>query len=69
MAWSHRGAPRRGGATMRTLPLGPSVELRWGRETHEGCAEVGRGRHANPAARAFGGAPYGATKRLKGVPK
>ena len=27
------------------------------------------GRHANPATRAFGGAPDGATKRVRGVPK
>ena len=27
-----------------------------------------RGRHANPATEAFGGAPYGATKRVRGVP-
>ena len=25
--------------------------------------------HAGAAARAFGGAPYGATKRVKGVPE
>ena len=27
---------------------------------------MGRGRHANPAVGAFGGAPYGATKRCAG---
>ena len=30
---------------------------------------MGRSPHANPAIGAFGGAPYGATKRVRGVPK
>ncbi len=30
---------------------------------------MGRGRHANPAAGAFGGAPYGAAILVRGVPK
>ena len=30
---------------------------------------MGRGRNANPATEAFGGAPYGATNRVKGAPK
>ena len=30
---------------------------------------MGRGRNANPATEAFGGTPYGATKRVRGVPK
>ena len=41
----------------------------WGHETCEGCAEMGRWRHANFPTGAFGGAPYGATKRVRGVPK
>eukprot|EP00959_Pyramimonas_sp_CCMP1952_P471767 9498944-Pyramimonas_sp.AAC.1 len=30
---------------------------------------MGRGRHANFATGAFGGAPYGGTKRVRGAPK
>ena len=30
---------------------------------------MARGRHANPAIGAFGGAPYGATILVRGVPK
>ena len=41
----------------------------WGHETCEGCAEMGRWRHANFPTGAFGGAPYGATKRVRGLPK
>ena len=59
----------RGGAAMRTLPLGPSVELPLGPRTCEGCAKMGRWRHADPPAGAFGGAPYGATRRVRGAPK
>ena len=33
------------------------------------CAEIGAVTHAGPATGAFGGAPYGATKRARGVPK
>ena len=39
----------------------------WGPETCEVCAEMSGGRHANPATGAFGGAPDGATKRVRGV--
>ena len=41
----------------------------WSHDTCEGCAEMARGRHTNPATGAFGGAPYGVTKRVRGVPK
>ena len=45
----------------------------WGHETCEGCAEMGMrwaGRtHAVGATGAFGGAPDGATKRVRGAPK
>ena len=64
-----RGAPTWGGAVMRTLPLGLSVELPTGPDPREGCAEMGRGRHADPATGAFGGAPYWATNRVRGAPK
>ena len=41
----------------------------WGHETCEGCAETGAVTHAGPATAAFGGAPYGATTRVRGVPE
>ena len=59
-----RGVPNCGGAAMRTAPLGP-----WGHEACEGCAEVDPRRHAGPGTGAFGGAPYGATKCVRGVPR
>eukprot|EP00959_Pyramimonas_sp_CCMP1952_P454492 9469996-Pyramimonas_sp.AAC.2 len=34
----------------------------WGHDPCEGCADMTRGRHANPATGAFGGAPNVATK-------
>eukprot|EP00959_Pyramimonas_sp_CCMP1952_P123889 2590057-Pyramimonas_sp.AAC.2 len=40
----------------------------WDHEACEGCAETGGDQHANPAVWAFGGAPYGATNRVRGVP-
>eukprot|EP00959_Pyramimonas_sp_CCMP1952_P246771 5157726-Pyramimonas_sp.AAC.1 len=33
-----------------------------------GCAEMGGGAHASPAAGAFGGAPHGAAILLRGMP-
>eukprot|EP00959_Pyramimonas_sp_CCMP1952_P207724 4344883-Pyramimonas_sp.AAC.1 len=44
---------------MRTLPLAPSVEPPVGPRPREGCAELARGRHANPATGTFGGTPVG----------
>ena len=41
----------------------------WGHEPCEGCAEMARWRHAGPGTGALGGAPYGATQRVRGVPK
>ena len=41
----------------------------WGHEACEGCATMGWRRHAGAATGAFGGAPNGATKRVRGVPK
>eukprot|EP00959_Pyramimonas_sp_CCMP1952_P170577 3564687-Pyramimonas_sp.AAC.1 len=38
----------------------------WGHEACEGCAKLGRGRHATSATGALGGVPYGATKRCTG---
>eukprot|EP00959_Pyramimonas_sp_CCMP1952_P264282 5526733-Pyramimonas_sp.AAC.1 len=49
-----RGVPGWGGAAMR---LARSVELLWGHNPREWCAELARGRHANRATGAFGGAP------------
>eukprot|EP00959_Pyramimonas_sp_CCMP1952_P231148 4831871-Pyramimonas_sp.AAC.1 len=54
---------------MRTLPIGPSVELPTGSRTVKGCAEMTVELHANPAIGAFGGAPDGATNRVRGAPK
>ena len=41
----------------------------WGHETCEGCARRGPNHHADAATGAFGGAPYGATERVRGAPK
>ena len=41
----------------------------WGHVAREGRADRCGGRPAGPATGAFGGAPYGATKRARGVPK
>ena len=41
----------------------------WGRQMGEGCAEMDPSTHARRATGAFGGAPYGPTKRVRGVPK
>eukprot|EP00959_Pyramimonas_sp_CCMP1952_P022357 470729-Pyramimonas_sp.AAC.1 len=48
-----RGAPKWPAAAMQTLPLAPSVELLWGHDPRDGCAEMARGRHANLATGAF----------------
>ena len=40
-----------------------------GRSPHGQCVMVRTGPHANTATGAFGGAPYGATNRVRGVPK
>ena len=45
----------------KELPFGATQRVR-------NCAEMGRGRHADPAIGAFGGAHYGATRRVRGVP-
>ena len=41
----------------------------WGHETCEGAPKWVWGRHANAVTGAFGGAPYGATILVRGVPK
>ena len=40
----------------------------WSHEPFEGCAEMEWVPHAGPPGGAFGGAPYGATNRVRGVP-
>eukprot|EP00959_Pyramimonas_sp_CCMP1952_P061721 1289705-Pyramimonas_sp.AAC.1 len=44
---------------MRSVPRGPSVELPMGPRS----ATLGGGTHVDSAIEAYGGAPYGATKR------
>ena len=41
----------------------------WGHETCEGSAGRDPSHHVNAATGAFGGAPHGATERVRGVPK
>ena len=41
----------------------------WGHDACEGCAKMGAVTHAVAATGTLGGAPYGATKRVRGVPK
>ena len=48
---------------MRTVPLGLGWSSLWGYETLSWVGET----HANCATGAFGGAPYGSTKRGRGV--
>eukprot|EP00959_Pyramimonas_sp_CCMP1952_P026832 563226-Pyramimonas_sp.AAC.1 len=46
----------------------PAASL-WGHDPCEECAEMSGGTHAGPATVAFEGAPYGATTRVKDLPK
>ncbi len=48
---------------------GPRWSSLWGHEACEGCAEMEVELHADPATWALGGASYGVTKRVRGVPK
>ena len=64
-----RGMPRWCGPAYGSSYLSLRWSSLWGHDPREGCAEMGRGRHANPATGAFGGAPYGATILVRGVPK
>eukprot|EP00959_Pyramimonas_sp_CCMP1952_P226037 4727067-Pyramimonas_sp.AAC.1 len=41
----------------------------WGHVPRGGCAEMPRNHHASAASGTLGGAAYGATKRVRGVPK
>eukprot|EP00959_Pyramimonas_sp_CCMP1952_P201610 4216176-Pyramimonas_sp.AAC.1 len=72
--WGHEPcdgcAEMRGGPRMRSVPLGPSVELPVGPRTVRGvCQNEWQSPHATCAAGAFGGASCGATNRVRGVPK
>ena len=62
-----------GGDACERCHWGLGWSSRWGHEPCEGRAEMGMrwaGRtHVNCATGAFGGAPYGATNRVRGVPK
>ena len=69
-AWRRHRAARAGGGWRR--------RAQWGEPSHQhqrilrpvtGHAGRGYGDTAGPAFGAFGGAPYGATKRVRGVPK
>ena len=65
-----RGAPNLAQSRMRTLPLGPSVELPVGATKRvRGVPNWVCVTHAGGPIGTFGGAPYGATKRVRGVPK
>eukprot|EP00959_Pyramimonas_sp_CCMP1952_P067733 1413740-Pyramimonas_sp.AAC.1 len=46
--------------------LGLRWGSRWSHEACEACAEICGGTHANIAIGAFGGVPYGATRRVMG---
>eukprot|EP00959_Pyramimonas_sp_CCMP1952_P464294 9486334-Pyramimonas_sp.AAC.1 len=54
---------------MQAVPLGPGGSPTWGHEACEGCAIMGRWRHASCATWTLGGAPPEATKRVRGVPQ
>ena len=60
---------RRCHANFPTGALGLRRSSQWGHETCEECADMGRRCHANVPTWAFGGDPYGAAKRVTGVPK
>ena len=55
------------------LPMGPrsarGVRCSYGATTRERCTGIGGGPRASSATEAFGGAPYGATKRARGALK
>eukprot|EP00959_Pyramimonas_sp_CCMP1952_P353003 7395471-Pyramimonas_sp.AAC.1 len=60
-----RGGPKWRWNRRRALPLGPSVEPLCGHEPYEGWTKMAVEPHANFATGAFGGAPYGATNRVR----
>ena len=59
---------RGGGNSCGHGHLGLRWSSLWGHELREGCAKMGRGRHATAATGAVGGAPDWATKHLREVP-
>ena len=54
---------------MRAAPLWPSVELLWSHETCEGCVGMGGADACGRRHRGLRWSSYGATKRVRGVPK
>ena len=64
-----RCVPEWARSPMRTLPLGPLVELPRGGTKRVRVCRRGEGYHANPATWAFGADPLGATKRVRSLPK
>eukprot|EP00959_Pyramimonas_sp_CCMP1952_P352210 7379703-Pyramimonas_sp.AAC.1 len=54
---------------MRPLHWGLRWSSLWGHKLCEGCATMGRCRHANFGTGAFGGGPCGATEPVRGAPK
>eukprot|EP00959_Pyramimonas_sp_CCMP1952_P447566 9371557-Pyramimonas_sp.AAC.1 len=54
---------------MQARPLEPSVELHVGPRNVWGVSNWVALTHASAATGAFGGAPFGATDRVRGVPK
>eukprot|EP00959_Pyramimonas_sp_CCMP1952_P221735 4635312-Pyramimonas_sp.AAC.1 len=54
---------------MRAAPLGPQVELPTGARSVRGVCQNGAAAPCELRHWALGGAPYGATKRVRDVPK
>ena len=64
------GVCRNGGVAAYELShWSPRWGSLWGHETSEGCAEMTGWPHTSFPTGAFGAAPYGATKRVRGVPQ
>eukprot|EP00959_Pyramimonas_sp_CCMP1952_P072911 1523843-Pyramimonas_sp.AAC.1 len=62
------GCAKRTRVNKRTQLLGPSAELPVGPRNVSGVCRNGASHHADTATGAFGGAPCGASKRVRGVP-
>ena len=61
--------PTWGGPPCGRSHLGLRWGSLWGHKTSEGCARMDPSSHADATTGAFGGVPYGATKRVRGVLK
>eukprot|EP00959_Pyramimonas_sp_CCMP1952_P212008 4436937-Pyramimonas_sp.AAC.1 len=66
--WGHEACEGCAGGACGQQRYGLRWSSLWGHEACERCAELGRGTHADGSTLAFGGAPYGGTKRARGVP-